>query len=636
MFNRNTINTVKKHIKLALTGVKVSVKRCLPRQQLNPAKPIILFLGVDAGLRPHFMAHCILARTLRLLGHNAVILRCYKQFSRCTVIESVPENNRTQSNHATCIDCVNNSYNWATQYDIPCLDMQDNSVFNDFPSDEEIEKSGIHFSYQNIPFGKICLSDILRNYKISDPGKVENELFHILIQYIKDSLKFYLIIKNIKKRYSISKIVYFGDYSFLFGAIIQCMRDGTKFSTLHQPAIFFISRDKIIIENDIWGKEIKKLPDNFKKWQSAYLLPDEIDMIADDIIFKLENKEQKVYSPPKTQTADLHAKLNIPKDKKILIAYTSSSDEMDALLNSYQTLDIELVTKTQIFGSQIDWLKDLIDFVERKEAYYLIVRIHPREGGAKDGLPSDHFQKLKAEFSADYSRTKIIWPNDKISSYDLAELADLVLISWSNIGNDLLRLGVPVLPSFNIDWVYPNFQFSSKEQYFDMIEKMASEDISINHMRNAFHWFYLRVLGSALDLNDIVPDKQFLALPERFLNLPKESENIEKVLCNNESIVNLKLEERQNDLDSRHFSSEIEQLLTNIRRFIFFLLSGEKPSFDVKILSIAELGKNAHVSFESNEVFVTQNYPYVSYSLNGEEIVRKYSPMIARLAKLLS
>lgn len=617
--------------------VKIIVKRSLPEKKLDNKKPIILFLGVDAGLRPHFMAHCILARTLRLMGHNAVLLRCYKKFDRCTVIESIPLKQRIDSKSMHCIDCVNNSYQWADEYEIPCLDIDKVMALNHFPSDKEIEENGIHFSYHDIPFGRICLTDILRNYKISSPKKVEQEMFPILIQYIKDSVRFYLIIQNIKKQYNISNIVYFGDYSFLFGAVIQCMRDGTKISTLHQPAIFFISRDQIIIENNIWGNEIKKLPQHFKKWTSVCLSEKEIDVIANDVIFKLENREQKIYSPPKSFSVGLHSQLGIGISKKILVAYTSSSDEMDALQNNYDALNIELVTREQPFEDQIDWIRSLIDFVKNHEDFFLIIRIHPREGGGKDGIPSEHFQKLKVEFKEVYANTKIIWPNDAISSYDLAELADLVLISWSNIGNDLMRLAVPVLPAFNIDWVYSDCVLKDKKQYFEMIINKLESNTTINEIRNAFHWFHIRILGSAVDLSDIVPDKHFWSLPKKFSDLPQQSLWIERALCHNEKIIDMKFEERQKKLDSKCFELEKEYFLKNIKRMIFFLLNGEVKYDVVNIRTFNYQHENEiDISLKENELLLSVHYPNIVYSLNGRDVLKKYSPMVARLAKLLA
>src|SRR5205807_8907478 len=89
------------------------------------------------------------------------------------------------------------------------------------------------------------------------------------------------------------------------------------------------------------------------------------------------------------------------------------------------------------------------EYVESHDDLQLAVRIHPREGPNKrEGGTSQHLQKLRREFGAyQHARVRIIWPEDKTSSYDLGEAADLALVSWSSIGLELARLGVPVLTS---------------------------------------------------------------------------------------------------------------------------------------------------------------------------------------------
>lgn len=611
--SKRTIDTLSTCRKLYLSN------SAAPKEILG--KEFILFAGIDAGLKPHFMAHCVLARTLRMMGHPVVMLKCYKQFNRCTVLEGRTQQETLKGKTRICLECATNCFKGLEEYDLPSLDLKDIEVdMQLLPSSLEIESKLIDYAYEDIPFGKICLTDVLRNYKISNFDLVLTEKKQILIEYIQDAILFYLKVEKIKSLYKIKSFIYFGDYSLFVPVIYKCRQEGIRFSTLHQPALFYISRNKVVIDNELWGISIKKLFNTFNKWKDLPLSLKTIQEIGDDVFYKLDNKDSKVYSPSKTLNNDLFTQFNIDRNKKILVAYTSSMDEIEALVCQYQALGLELLSSKQPFKDQIDWLQQLINFVLKEKEYFLIIRIHPREGGTKDGIPSEHFQKLKQQFSQDFERVKIIWPADVVSSYDLAEIASLVLISWSSIGSELSRLGVPVVSAFNIDWSYPNHQFLKSEDYFKTLIQMLDKETTLEDVRNAFHWFYVRILSKAIDISDVVPSSHFWGLPPRFETLPKHSKMLEAALIHHNDVDELKTNEAKAaslNLDEQLKVEKIE-LLTYVNKYIYFLLFGKMELSSINLKSID----------------LKEKYPYVQYKDENNNRVEKYSPMTARLAKM--
>src|SRR5438128_2086300 len=53
----------------------------------DPELGLTLFFAPEAGLKPHLAAMCILARTLKQLGHSVLFARCYELFARCAVMD---------------------------------------------------------------------------------------------------------------------------------------------------------------------------------------------------------------------------------------------------------------------------------------------------------------------------------------------------------------------------------------------------------------------------------------------------------------------------------------------------------------------------------------------------------------------
>lgn len=626
---------VKFILKLVFVRLKLFIKNTNNKYK-SSNKPIILFMCPDADLKPHYMAHCILARTLRLLGYDARFLRCYKKFDRCTVIEGKKANQagKPVDKNITCVDCAYTSLTWANKYDIPTIEMSQYNPTLPY-SDAEIADAGKNLKYEEIPFGEICITDILRNYKLSEENYIMESLLDVYVGYVKDALKNYLIFKEIIKEYKISSVVYFGDYSFYFGVILKCMKDKINFSTLHQPAIFGIRRDNVVIEKSIWGHGAAQLQPNFGKWKSVPLATNLIQDIGFDILHKMENKNLRIYSPPKTFHKDLFEDLKIPLGKKVLVAYTSSTDEINALISQYNAINFKIVPDGQPFKDQIDWITQLVQFVESSSLYYLIIRIHPREHSARDGITSQHLHMLKLKFeNVNYQNAMFIWPESTLSSYDLAEIADLVLVSWSNIGSDLERLGVPVIASFNMHWVHPYPSLKNPDDYFTKIRE-ANNYGSLDNIKEAFRWFYLRYLGNSVDISDIVKEKDCWQLPPKFNILPKESKLIEKVLCGEAEPLTIKYQQSIQVKRPEDYENEDNNIKKMVLAYIYFLLHGEiKQNFTEALLRIKS-PELIHTVLRDDTldstIYVASEYPYITYISKSKKLIKKRSPLISRL-----
>ena len=139
-----------------------------------------------------------------------------------------------------------------------------------------------------------------------------------------------------------------------------------------------------------------------------------------------------IYSPVRTgSTNDLFKQLKLDPQRRVLVAFTSSLDEIEANNRYLNAMHMDPFPEKQPFRDQIEWLEAFF-FVEASPDLQLVIRTHPREGiNRRDAVVAPHLAALKERFSRPFKHVQIIWAEEKVSSYDLMELADVGLSAWS-------------------------------------------------------------------------------------------------------------------------------------------------------------------------------------------------------------
>ena len=225
-----------------------------------------------------------------------------------------------------------------------------------------------------------------------------------------------------------------------------------------------------------------------------------------------------VYSIAKSENSEnIYLKFPIKRSQKIILACLSSYDERFA---GESCGALTSVTDT-LFLTQIEWIGALIEYFKDKEEYFLLIRVHPREfPNRRDSVKSEHAAKLAEHFVSLPPNIAINWPEDKISIYDLADHASLVLNAWSSVGEELALLGLPVLiysPELVMYSPRINYLASSKDEYFLMIEKLSTMKISLENIRNTFRWFGMKLENTTIEILQI--KRSFL--PENILRFSR-------------------------------------------------------------------------------------------------------------------
>ena len=468
--------------------------------------PIVLFYSTDAGIKPHFSQHCIMAKSLQQCGYRVAVTRCVSMFERCPVLagERFTPDTPVKKVQKKCSECCQNSIESLESYGLDVVDLRHfmtpslQAVYADAIKELE-SKSLIDFEFDGFKFGSLCTGDMALVYKIRDFENVTDATQKAWASYVRDAVLGYLLLNACMQEMNVQSIIYSSEYSLMLAAqFVGKKYDIPIFSTVH-PCHFNLDHRRAIIYDDLGCFRHASVLSHWDKWKNLPLKADRVKELGDDLLMRLDGHGWYIYSPSKTfGSGDLRTELGLSQTRKLLVAYTSSVDELNAQLAMCDALGKLKSPQPQPFVDQIAWIQSLVDYVASSDDLQLVVRIHPREGAnQREKAQSQHLLALRQAFAKELPHCVFVWPEDSVSSYDLAELADIALISWSSIGVELARAGIPVLASFNLPEVsYPQDDFlhwaSTSEAYFYKLEQLLKQPASLESIAIASRSQYLQ------------------------------------------------------------------------------------------------------------------------------------------------
>ena len=166
----------------------------------------------------------------------------------------------------------------------------------------------------------------------------------------------------------------------------------------------------------------------------------------------------------------------------------------------------DLRPKNLLFKEQVDWVRELVQWAEKRQDVFLLIRPHPRElPNKREGQRSQHVERLTATLAEVPSNVRVNWPSDNISIYDLALETDLLLNSWSAVGTELLLYGVPVVLYSDELALYNsslNTLAKTQEEYFAAIDRCLKEPYNVERIQQGMRWFNWFFNGMTFDISD--------------------------------------------------------------------------------------------------------------------------------------
>jgi hypothetical protein len=508
------------------------------KKNLLSKKNILYFLP-EAGLDDYVETQIKISNYLKKLKYNIVFIRCQKFFNKCQFKNALKLNyglkNKILGNLA-CEVCIAKSLIKFEKFDFNIINLYGKSsliniknINNKYFNSNNIYDF-IKYRYLGIEIAKLALYDFFIDKRKINLKEVTAREINELRLHVIDAIKAIDALKNIKKKYNFNYIFLRDEFSMMSAISLWCKNKKVKVKVFRiEGAYLFNYSYKYIsiLKSRSVSEERKYL---INQWSYFKDLPLKREIIFDlykDLYFRMTKVGGHIFS--NNYDKNLGEKifeilnLNNDKNKKILVAYTSSEDEMAAVTMNSQVFKMNL-KENDAFNSQLCWIKKIISYVNyKKNEFQLIIRIHPRSlrNASEMKAYKDYLKNIKLE------NVRIVYPEEKISSFNLAEIADLALVSWSSISLELTRLGIPVLSGCQSNvHIFPkqnmnNFQFTNNERdYFEKINLMIQSKPNIDEFIRNLRWCCYLYLGNTVSLpnfnhnyikNNKIKNKDFVA-----------------------------------------------------------------------------------------------------------------------------
>lgn len=600
-----------------------------------------LFFCPESLVTPHFTIIKLLAQCAEDESRKAKITKCWNLFSRCVSLGSINCNINASDNEKknVCFECY---YKRQKYFGINKISEIWMPKYWDSKKQEILNAALLKFDndpfskiYNNISFGKLCSMDLALACKVSNFKKTTELEKNLWRQLVETSLKTYLCVEEVLKKNKVQNLIYFNDYAQNISAALAARNAKIKITAITQASNKNIDRTKVIIRPTFTAKYLPRPASEWINWRSLPLSQNQIHEISEDILLRLKGAGSHIYSPKIFESVDCK---NKQKSSKKIVVFTSSLDEVSANFLQKKELGIKSKFKSP-FGDNlkefhIKWLQELKKWVLKNKGYTMIVRIHPREGPNKrENYSSDHLINLRKKIKPQTNKFEILWPEDKISSYAIACDADLVLTSWSTIGLEFARLGIPVLSATNGISGFPNETFHywtrNKKKYFQKIKELAKKKLSFSQIKLAFRYWHYFTLAGAIDLSDLIKESD--NCDDVSYIRPKNIDQILQSLDHLKTPTEINLVNQKNScFSSRMESKYIKKALQKVGMF-FVLGEGDKPR---SIVYKKVTYKNVFDKIrKKNKIFVWGNQIYF---LSENKVKNINNPLASRLLKYVA
>ena len=609
----------------------------------QPRKKIMLFLAPEAGLEPFYASHAMLARALNDAGHTSILLSCNGLQPTCSV-KFAHQVNLTKPNshwHPECIKCrtvamrTGNDYGFA---DLPLEEILTGAQRAEIDRiTTEHADEPWRASYDGIEIGAACLGETLRAQRKVSVEQLDAEDKALISGLLYSSLAIYIATKELSSRFDIERISYFGDYAFFIAPQILARRLNIHLTNVSHAYNRDIDRRYLNLRPGHGYSHMMSQIDQWEEYRDIPITPRITADIADGSLYRLVGHGgASTYSPNWVKDSeDILSELGLPPGGKLLVAYSNSTDELMCNRQILRVLGLPYEGQRNPFVSQIAWLKALVEWVGARSDLRLVVRLHPRMAVShRHSSVASELSELKKVLAQLPHNVAVVWPESKMSSYNIAEYADVALTAWSSIGLELSRFGVPVIAAFQKVGPFPNSKFSVFEEtevgYFSAIEDALSQPMTLETIVEAFRWTHFLHWAPLIDTSDVVPEPDYPSVPP--YRKPRNGDAILKVMAQDEDLVAINM--RKLPRDSAAAPAETQAVRATLAKFMAYFLSGN-PKFIGADFDIRLPEDNTAISTVTRPLLRVESGNFVAFEKTGH-ITRRKSPLVARLARIIA
>jgi hypothetical protein len=599
-------------------------RRALAR--LDGRRPVTLFLAPEAGLKPFFASHLILARSLAESGHTPVFLSCEGLLPMCSLKFAMLTNvtSPDDKNSPACRRCRRAALIAGDQYGVVDVAIESligvrereriTAIVAEYPDEPW------RTTYDGIDFGALAAGETLRSRRRLDISEFVEDDFRLIRGLLFSALAVYFAVNAFTEQYEVKRIAYFGDYSYWLP--VQVFARRKEIAVTHIDHAYHLDTDRRYISLRPDSTNYHTFHHQIQHWpgyRDRPIEPETVRRISDCSIYRMRGHGgHSTFSPNWVAgNRDFKRELGLSEDRKTIVAYSSSSDEIVAIREILGMFGRGYGCDRRPFTEQNEWLRGLSDWIGTRSDLQLVIRLHPRIGVShRFSSVATEYIKLQGVLASLPTNVFLIKPEEKVSSYNLGEIADAVLVSWTILGLEMARFGVPVVAAFSGRGAYPTGSFVAYEEtapaYFRAVERAIDQSATIASITEAFRWTNYVHWSPVVDVSDVVPTANYADIPR--WRSPQNIATIVRVLHGGEDLSTFNMARLATGLAADQL--EREAIVAVAKRFLAFLLTGEM-----------------YVEPRLVEVSAKRNGEPVC--IIGSETITPYSRMARRLAEMM-
>lgn len=470
----------------------------------------VLFFAPHSGIWVHAFPEALVAEALAKAGHEIVYMSCGRGLQEHCVTMSAAGVKFDAPAEAKALQCercevnaslISGRFGFRTMTLDELLDDEDRRQAREI-SEAATPHTFLDIRIDGVDIGRSALGTFLLQYKkISfDFSDFEWRVFKAELR--NTLLAFFGGRRALDREKPDRLIVYSSGYSVNLGLCRLAEARGVVHYYMNASSNLTDRLQKLVVAR---GSSLqRRLIAYWPRYRDRPCPPSIMRYVTDHFIEILRGRSAFVYSSAGTQgDGDLRARLGVPPRAKVLLATMSSYDELFAaeatglFRSDYRTP----------FATQVEWIKALAAWAARRDDVYVLIRVHPREfPNKRDSVKSEHARLLESVFTGMLpSNCRVNWPADELSLYDVAEITDVCLNSWSTAGKEMSLLGIPTA-IYSPDLVFYaedlNYVGVTQEEYFRQVERAMADGWNIENSRRMFRWQALEDYYSRFDISD--------------------------------------------------------------------------------------------------------------------------------------
>ena len=473
----------------------------------------VLFFAPHSAIWVHAFPEALIAKTLKQAGHEVIYVGCGKVYDDICVSMSafhLSFESTREEKDAICDQCVSNCDLIRKTYGFDGLMLAD-LITREMEREVDSMISGfdehqiLDYRFDGVPLAKFALYQVSITYKVLSVDSIRLSYWEEYLAEFRYVLLTWLAAKKLFDDVQPDRIITYNSlYAVNRTMAALAVQRGIPDYFLHAGGNLSNRLETLMIGRGNSYGYIDQVKKQWTRFRDQPIGKGLIDQVLDHQKTLISGDSIFVYSTAvgESPTTDIRAYFGVKEGQQVLLATMSSYDERLAA----ELVEARRATTTSYFPTQIDWIKWLTQFVAKSQDLFLIIRVHPREfPNNREKKLSEHAQALQKAFEDLPSNARINWPTDKISIYDLALHVDVVLNSWSTVGQHMSLLGVPVVLYSSDLTNYPadlNYFGDNEADYASAIDQALQDGWSFERARAAFRWTALELQKSVIHLGD--------------------------------------------------------------------------------------------------------------------------------------